>query len=172
MTIQQNYNALLLLNELIVSNPQIVNIIELGTARGGLSVFFGLCMQCRGGKVTTFDITNFYNDIPYAKHFESLGIDYFQKDALHKDTKKLIKGIITHAPKTKGNLLFCDNGNKPEELKYYYKIMRKGDFLLVHDYGDEIKDKDLPKDLFKFYIKYKQDLFDKHRSLILCLRKK
>jgi hypothetical protein len=33
-------------------------------------------------------------------------------------------------------LIYCDNGNKKEEIKVYYKLARFGDILLTHDFSD------------------------------------
>lgn len=32
-------------------------------------------------------------------------------------------------------LIFCDGTNKPKEIKTYFGTLRKGDYLMLHDYG-------------------------------------
>lgn len=39
--------------------------------------------------------------------------------------------------------LFCDNGDKPKEIRTYAPYLKSGDFIAVHDYNTEIFDEDL-----------------------------
>ena len=32
-------------------------------------------------------------------------------------------------------LIFCDGVDKPKEMKTYFDVLRKGDYLMLHDYG-------------------------------------
>ena len=61
-------------------------------------------------------------------------------DCLNSITMRAVKTFIDV---TKGPAcVFCDNGNKPAELKAYAPLLRPGDFISVHDYGTEITDSD------------------------------
>jgi len=44
-------------------------------------------------------------------------------------------------------LVLCDGGDKPRELALVAPLLRPGDYVLVHDYGSEVCDADLPTSL-------------------------
>lgn len=44
-------------------------------------------------------------------------------------------------------LVLCDGGNKPRELALAAPLLRRGDYVMAHDYGREVFDDDLPAGL-------------------------
>jgi len=48
-------------------------------------------------------------------------------------TNRIRDTVKLWMPEGKG-IIYCDNGNKPEELKFYAPIVRSGDILMAHDY--------------------------------------
>jgi len=159
MRVQQNACSMILIDNLINTNPEITQIIELGTGHGALSIFLAMSGMVRKAEINTFDII----DPDYIDQFSRFGITYHKIDVLSDTAQEIIRNAIS-----KGRtFLLCDNGNKKEELLLYYKMLKEGDFLLVHDWGYEIKNKDLPKDFYDIYEPYNQADFDRFKTRIL-----
>jgi hypothetical protein len=51
-------------------------------------------------------------------------------------------------------VLFCDGGNKPRELKTFPPMLSEGSVVLVHDWGTETLQKDVPDFLEEIYGDY------------------
>jgi hypothetical protein len=49
-------------------------------------------------------------------------------------------------------LIYCDNGDKPREVKTYLKYMPVGTYVMAHDWGTEI----LPRDLEMIEVPYRR----------------
>jgi len=49
--------------------------------------------------------------------------------------------------RTGPTIVFCDGGNKAVELKVFSRFLKKGDYIAVHDFGNEIFQQDIPKSL-------------------------
>lgn len=124
--IAQSWSSLYWLNQLIYKTKPI-NIIELGTGLGSLSVFFAIN---RPDHVFTYDIVDHRTENIKDLH-KKLGVTFYKVDCLSKDKTKHL--IDTQGPK----LVFCDNGNKQEEFKLYSPLLRSKDIIVVHDCGTE-----------------------------------
>ena len=107
-------------------NPEL--IIELGTKCGG----FTEVLQDSTGVETdiyTYDvkecqIRGIFRDNVYFKTVDIFG------DAINE--------IISLCSDKRKKILYCDNGNKIKEVRYYAKHINGGDILGVHDWGYEI----------------------------------
>lgn len=112
----------------------IEQVIEIGTWRGGFTIFLRLFFNV---EVHSFDIHDYgYNFPP--------GITFYCRDALEPGSIKIITDLL----KNKKTLLLCDGGHKVNEFTMYGKFLKKGDLIGAHDYGktkeyfdSEIKDK-------------------------------
>jgi len=49
-------------------------------------------------------------------------------DNVYKEIERFVNGGRT--------IIYCDNGNKAEEIKHFYPILKKDDILLTHDFTD------------------------------------
>jgi|SRR3990167_10055409 len=104
------------------------SIIELGTGSGAFYQFLRKWIPW-GRTIDNKDTSDFIDDF--------INLDIFSK----QDT---IKELIETAPKPL--VLFCDNGNKPREVKEYSKYLSDNDFLVVHDFEIEIRAEDIPEE--------------------------
>lgn len=104
------------------------SLLELGTGSGA----FSLWLKSRYPNFLTID-----NAYPYHDIEEFLLLDIFAE-------KKTIKKIIEKMERP--FLLYCDNGDKPREVREFTDSLQRGDFLAVHDYCVEIKNTDIPHD--------------------------
>lgn len=112
--------------------PEVVQFIELGTGNGVFSKYLLNLLKPR--TFHTFDHT----DCPDAE----LSQHYLLLDIIAGGMgSKLIADLISRPGKT---LLFCDNGDKPLEVKLYSPFLKPGDILVVHDWMTEIKPEHIP----------------------------
>src|SRR3990167_3580690 len=113
--------------EKILFENDFKRIVEFGTYKGGLSLFFLLwCMQ-RKAEFYTYDIAAFkFSRLAYglklSKYFKKLNV--FEREAE-------IGRLIQCKGKT---IIFCDGGDKPKELQTFSKYLKRGDLIGVHDW--------------------------------------
>lgn len=124
------------------------SIIETGTYRGGLSLFFGLHAMRMGAKAVTFDILPEPTEALYKKLKPLLPLEFYQLDCVSDEATKIIYRY-TSLGRT---LLYCD-AMKVGEFNLYAPILKVGDVIMAHDranemavknrYAREIWDKDI-----------------------------
>ena len=117
----------------------IKTFIELGSGRGGSSLFFGLQCAQRGIEFHTFD--NQINFDPDDGLMAAVNI----RKAFHNIDIFVDKGIVIDLIKNspKPLAIFFDDGNKPLEWKTFGPHTQPGDFCIVHDWGTEFKPEDV-----------------------------
>ena len=165
----QSWDDLFFLNE-VLNNPttKLDTIIELGTYRGGLAVFFGLHALTRGIEFITFDKRPEPEGETFQLYKKLCPITFHQLDVFSDEAKK----IVSDKAKAGTIFLFCDGGKKPQEFKTYAPIIRKGDFIFVHDKGREIHQREVDPLAKKHRLKpYYQKEADKVGADIFAFRK-
>ena len=128
----QAWNDLALWEEFL-NRHEVQSIVELGTFRGGMSIFLALQAAARGARFVTVDSSlGQVENLQFLEALDSnvIGMDLFGDGALTRITDNLEE---LPAPR----LLFCDNGNKREEVRRFAPLLADGDFLAVHDWGSE-----------------------------------
>lgn len=134
--IQQTWTALFMLEKILIRyKPD--EIIELGTGYGALTKFLSMFAF-----VHTFDIQAKFRLIPRNAVFQ-------QADVFNKATINLIKSLINLYGRT---FLLCDDGNKPKEFNTYAPLLKKGDLIFAHDWGEEIYLKDIQETILKLHL--------------------
>jgi hypothetical protein len=133
LCMSQNQNGPIVFDSILkfFMNKQIKigKIIELGTARGGLSVLLGMFSLTYGCKYVTYDIydSSLYNDL-----FKRLDIDFRKKDIFECESE------ISKEIQSEGiTILFCDGGDKAKEFNMFSKYLKPGDLILAHDYAKD-----------------------------------
>ena len=107
------------------------NVVEFGTYEGGLSSFLWLECLVRRKRFLTIDV------VDCRKFFL---FDFLQGDLLNDSfTVNFILEFIGRAP----TFLYCDNGDKVEEIRHYAKVLPVGSILGVHDWGTEVRTDEL-----------------------------
>lgn len=114
--------------EQIIHAHGIQGILELGTERGGLSVFFGL--QCPHHTVTV-DVTD---QLESHTRFMLTTLGVRQEIADCRD-EEVARRLIYWVQRPL--LVFCDNGYKKDEFGRYAPLLFAGDLIGVHDCGTE-----------------------------------
>lgn len=102
-------------------NPD--NILEVGTAEGGLTTF--LSDQCPNSEILTIEILDFYN-YNFRKGVTSVIGNIFSDNVL---------SLASNFIKRPGvSLVLCDAGNKPKEFAFLANYLKVGDYIAAHDY--------------------------------------
>jgi len=115
--------------------PELKGLIELGTYRGGMSIFLLLQAVQRRMPFYTFDKRRLPDlDTPVAQ-FVGLTGHFYEGDIFEERKPKLLEliGMDGLHPL----LLYCDDGNKPREFETFVPYLRTGDYVAVHDWGLE-----------------------------------
>jgi hypothetical protein len=112
-------------------------IIEIGTALGGFTRFLKICtndlkLNC---KILSFDI----NHNSWYGQMNKEGIDVRVENIFNKDYSSVKKEVIDFI-KTEGTtIVLCDGGWKTKEFDILSNYIKKGDFILAHDYCQDEK---------------------------------
>ena len=115
---------------LLISNNEFKTIIEIGTHRGGLSLWLN-DNKPANCSFTTIDITAEHLKIDLIKeHVNFLLGDCFT------DNKNTLINLIKNEGQT---LLLCDGGNKEEEFKTFAPFLKVNDVIMCHDFADDME---------------------------------
>jgi cephalosporin hydroxylase len=135
--LSQSWNDLALWEEFF-NRANISSVIELGTFRGGMTMFFALQGNARGFSVTSID--NHNHGAP-VEQLTQLGATLITMDLLSGSSVVPMRELIALLPKPL--VLFCDHGDKPREWGMYVPLLSPGDFAAVHDWGTEFREHNL-----------------------------
>ena len=141
--------------------------VELGTFAGGLSSF--MLTRCQ-------HTSNFFYlgveknpevvDLSVRTEFERLSGATLQiRDVFEKDTQDLILNYLSVHPGSA--LVYCDNGDKPREVATYLPIVPEGTYVMAHDWGIEITERDLNMLDSSLFIRHEPDYLEGTRLLLL-----
>ena len=140
---------------LLNDNPHLQAVFELGTWEGGFSWWLWAQCQVRELHFETYDMTV----------TESRKPPGFRKIDVFADRDHIGDIMREWEP----CVVFCDNGNKPRELREYsLEIGHSGSLIVVHDWGTEFLPSDVPDNVVEVY----GDLCDELGSLTRVFRLK
>lgn len=148
----QHWADLVVWEAVLNAHPPCGAIFELGTWQGGFSLFLGMQATARGMSFWTFDA------VPPDRHVPS-----FERQDVFLDIDRLAQRMVAMEP----IVLFCDNGNKPREMRDYVPRLSHPDTLIaVHDWGTEMLPGDVPDGVEEVY----GDYCDEMRSVTRFFR--
>lgn len=159
------WSALFMLSRILNDNPDIVRIVELGTGAGGLTLFWGIHMLTRGGKVLTFDIGRPAEE--FLDCYNRVNIQFEPRNVFNPESLELARHFISDGRA----LVYCDNGLKKKEFPMYATILKSNDLIMAHDWQVEIKPEDLDESTLSILELYRQEEFDLHKTRILSMRR-
>ncbi len=129
---QHNYWLYNIVDKIILDNPQISSIIEIGTGYGALTTVFGLWGIKNDISVLTIDKQNIHNE----KIFSKLNIEYLQDDEFGPTVEKRILEVINNKP----TWIYCDGGNKVKEFQKFASLIPPTSIISAHDLGVEFRE--------------------------------
>lgn len=124
--------------EMFFREAEFSDFVELGTGSGAMSGYFYERCLVKKSLFTTFDIEK-------PRFFKVDGV--FQQQDIMKFPAE-VKEFFSHPM-----CLFCDNGDKPKEVKLFLPYLAHNDYLVVHDFGKEITERDIPKTMGNLNVK-------------------
>lgn len=138
------WHADLWLWEKFFARNKIRSFIELGTGSGGMSLFFLMQSYQYRFKFNTFDI-----EIPQALDTQIGKMMNLKSHFKQGDIMVQLYDVIENLLEKSDHpiMLYCDNGNKPLEVKTFSMFLESGDYIAVHDWGKEFNVKDIPERL-------------------------
>ena len=117
-------------------------IVELGTGSGGFSCYLATYAYLNGVRFHTFDlhekggVTKRRNDRSL-RFVKQCGGSVHRRNVFDPATVALIGRLVSRGGKA---FIYCDNGDKPREIRTYLGPLKTGDLLGVHDFGSEVSD--------------------------------
>lgn len=152
-------------------------ILEIGTSIGGLTTYIHYVCGILGidSKLISYDILEY----DWYGEMRDNGIDVRVEDVFKNDYAEVKQEVIDFIQKDGTTLILCDGGNKIGEFNLLSNFMKKGDFIMAHDYAEnettfkndiymkiwnwhEISDKDIDVACLKNNLKtYNKEIFDK-----------
>lgn len=146
LPMSQTFADVLLWERLLNAHPDTASLAEVGTGEGGFSRYLATQCAFRGIRFVTFDIVKPEAEVP----------GFVQRDVF-EDT-----GWV--AAVASPMILFCDGGNKPLEMATFAPLLAPGDLLVVHDWGTEVGDADVPACLERAHEDWCFELRSKSRA--------
>jgi SAM-dependent methyltransferase/glycosyltransferase involved in cell wall biosynthesis len=120
--------------DMILAAGSIKRIIELGSARGALSMYLGLCGRRLGIPVYTVDFEPVMADAT-RRVLADLGVTVLRLNCLGEGPGRLaVRALVSDVPV----YLLCDNGNKQVEFSLYAQHLMPGSMVSVHDWLSEV----------------------------------
>tara|TARA_R110002126_G_scaffold275812_2_gene421218 strand:+ start:752 stop:1342 length:591 start_codon:yes stop_codon:yes gene_type:complete len=176
ITLQQNTYVMGKLKE-IIAGIKPIRIIEIGTARAGLTLLLSDILeelQLKDSKIKSFDIT--MRD--HVKSISKDNLEFYLGNIFNFAEGVLLKPeeITNFISKEGINLILCDGGNKVVEFNALAKYLTTGDIIMAHDYAPnkeafdkdyvdkiwnwvEITDKDIEQSVVEYnLVDYKPEL--------------
>lgn len=128
-----------LLNE----NPHVNGVVEIGTFKGGFSLYLAAQCQARGIFFRTYDV------FP-----PEVRVPGFVKIDVFAQAEEVGRHMERHDPV----ILFCDGGNKGRELRTFVKYLSPFSLIVVHDWETEFLRSDVPDNVEFIYEPWLLDL--------------
>lgn len=123
---------LYLWERLLNEHPETARIVELGTGTGGFSLYLAHQAAARGMTFATFDREVFFGD--------EVQPGFILADVFAEPERVW---SLLNIP----CVLFCDDGDKPRELAMFGSKLLPASLCVVHDWGDEATEANLPPNL-------------------------
>ena len=164
--IQHSYVEIAFIDQFL-TEQNFKTIIEFGTARGGLSLLFGLHVLRVGGHAYTFDVLGEPLLDLYAKLKPLIPLTFLRMNVLSDEAVKHISKLIILGR----TMIYCD-AQKKKEFNLYAPLLKKGDVIMAHDKGAEIRYKDIVETVNRIGLKpFHQDAADEMKTAIFSFIK-
>lgn len=130
-----NYYAYYVIDQIMIHNPQIKGIVEIGTAHGALTTVLALWSIKRNIPLVSIDRNGRLHDKAI---FDYLGVEFIEADENSPKVNKKIMQMCYDPV-----FIYCDGGDKPAEFRKWAPAIRPGSVIAAHDWGVEIGPEDI-----------------------------
>jgi len=120
----------------VLNNLKPARIVEIGTGYGGLTAYLGLWAAVNGAHIVSFDTVGTVAETAL-QALVHLPVMLVHMDVLKPEGEDTIKAL-TSGEDAVPVLLYCDGGNKAEELLRFARGIPVGSVIGCHDYGTEV----------------------------------
>lgn len=148
---QHNYWLYNIVDKVMLENPQIKSIVEIGTGCGALTTVFGLWGLKLDIPVLSIDKNSQYYNRKILNH---LNVNLLTADENSEEVQTKILSTIDNKP----TWLYCDGGCKSVEFRKFAPLLPKDSIISAHDLGAEfsyeVNVKDMVPDIV---IPYRED---------------
>ena len=127
---QHNYWLYSVVDKVMVENPDIKSIVEIGTGCGALTTIFGLWGINRNIPVLSIDHQEHLHNKTI---LNKLGVNLLCADEFADSTREHILNTINNQK----TWLYCDGGYKMKEFSSFAEALPKGSIISAHDLGVE-----------------------------------
>lgn len=121
-----------------IKNTKPSTIFEIGTSLGGFTQYLEYCCSILNlnTKIITFDI---HDRLEY-KELKQKGIEVKIENIFLNDYTKIPPQYVSLIQSKGVTIVLCDGGDKIKEFNLLSKYIKKGDFILGHDYAKTKED--------------------------------
>lgn len=109
-------------------------VLEIGTAMGGFTEFLKIVSdeENLNIKLLSYDIA----ERPWYNQIIEKGIDIRVENIFNEDWTGVNQEVVDFINQEGITIVLCDGGWKIGEFKVLSKLIKKGDFILAHDYAE------------------------------------
>lgn len=123
----------------LINRFDIRRFVEVGVHVGGLTAVVTPIMAFRAFEYMAIEINPSISVAVVGLDRLYGGFQFVGADCLLESTRKRVREFINQSGEHA--LIYCDNGNKKDELPFYAPILRSGDLICAHDfYGDVMEE--------------------------------
>lgn len=129
---QHNYWLYNIVDKIMLENPQIESIVEIGTGSGALTTVFGLWGIKKNIPVLTIDNVMRHNQ----SLLTHLNVKYLCDDEFGDNVQTHILNTVNNKP----TWLYCDGGCKSKEFNKFAPLIPSNSIISAHDLGTEFRE--------------------------------
>jgi len=128
----QNDNVFKVFDKFI-STVKPARVLEIGTAMAGLTCYIKTLLNkyTPSSEILSYDIY----DRPWFDELRSKDVNIVIEDIFYNDYTDVKEGVIDFIQSSGITVVLCDGGCKQKEFNLLSKFLKKGDFILAHDYS-------------------------------------
>jgi predicted O-methyltransferase YrrM len=129
---QQNFNAFEVFHNFI-RDVKPKRILEIGTSLGGFTSF--LKYTCNKMQIPCDILTYDIHEKSWYKDLTDMGIDVRIENIFSNEYQTLSQEVIDFIRLDGTTIVLCDGGDKVREFNILSDYLKRGDFILGHDYA-------------------------------------
>jgi 23S rRNA U2552 (ribose-2'-O)-methylase RlmE/FtsJ len=157
MSAQQTHNVYEVFYNFL-SEQKPARILEIGTALGGFTQF--LKWSLNELELPTYILSYDVIEYNWYKDIIKTGIDIRVKNVFDSNYQTVEEEVINFINQDGTTIVLCDGGYKVGEFNLLAKYLKRGDFIMAHDYGEnrEIFEEKINRKIWNWFEISKSDI--------------